>query len=67
MVIICFEVPALCALLALVRPLSIGLILYREREIDCGWQSLGGALGIFARFLLVCLALSPPAKLNSVE
>ncbi len=61
MVIICFEVPALCALLALVRPLSIGLILYIEREIDCGWQSLrGGALGILARFPLVCLALSPP-------
>jgi hypothetical protein len=69
MVIICFEVPALCALLALARPLSISLILYIEREIDCCcWQSLGGgALGVFDLFPLVCLALSPPIKLKSVE
>jgi len=67
MVIICFEVPALCAFLALVRPLSIGLILYIEREIDCGWQSLGGGTRHLARFPLVCSALSPPVKLKSVE
>jgi len=48
MVIICFEIPALCALLALVRPLSIGLILYieRERDIVVG-RVWGGALGIW--------------------
>ena len=56
-----------CALLALARPLSIGLILYIyiEREIDCGWLSLGG--GYLACVPLVCSALSPPVKLNSVE
>jgi hypothetical protein len=68
MVIICFEVPALCALLALARPLSISLILYIEREIDCCcWQSLGGGTRHFDLFPLVCLALSPPIKLKSVE
>jgi len=69
MVIICFEIPALCALLALVCPLSIGLILYIyiERERYCGWQSLGGGTRHLARFPLVCSALSPPVKLKSVE
>jgi len=65
MVIICFEVPALCALLALARPLSIGLILYIEREIDCGWLSLGG--GVTRHLALVpsvSPAFFPPVDLN---
>jgi len=47
MVIICFEIPALCALLALVRPLSIGLILYIERDRLWLAEFGGGALGIW--------------------
>ncbi len=70
MVIICFEIPALCALLALVRPLSIGLILYIyiEREIDfVVGRVWGGGTRHLARFLFVCSALSPPVKLKSVD
>jgi hypothetical protein len=68
MVIICFEIPALCALLALVRPLSIGLILYIYIEREILWLAeFGGGTRHLARFPLVCSALSPPVKLKSVE
>jgi hypothetical protein len=68
MVIICFEIPALCALLALVHLLSIGLILYIYRERDILWLAeFGGGTRHLARFPLVCLALSPPVKLKFVE
>jgi hypothetical protein len=64
-----FEIPALCALLALVRPLSIGLILYiyRERDRFVVGRVWGGGIRHLARFPLVCSALSPPVKLKSVE
>jgi hypothetical protein len=54
-----------CALLALARPLSICLILYIYREIDCGWLSLGG--GVTRHLALVpsvSPAFFPPVDLN---
>ena len=41
--------------------------IYRERDRLWLAEFGGGALGILARFPLVCSALSPPAKLNSVK
>jgi hypothetical protein len=55
-----------CALLALARPLSICLILYIyiEREIDCGWLSLGGVTRHLALVPSVSPAFFPPVDLN---
>ncbi len=56
-----------CALLALARSLSMGLVLYIERDRLCLAEFGGRYTRHLARFPLVCPALSPPAKLNSVE
>jgi len=42
-------------------------LIYRERDRLWLAEFGEGALGILARFPFVCLALSPPVKLKSVE